>query len=502
MLKHKKIPMFSISIILAISTFVYPTVAHANEEGPAPTITYISSGSNCTAVELSQKGWSQSDDVVLASGYTFPDALSGSAFAMVKNIPLLFTNDVQTLDSVEDNSTWDEIVRLGAKKVYVLGGTGAVSQNIENNLKAKGLKVVRISGSDRFGTAKEVGDELISIKNTNTAFLANAYDYVDSCAASTFAGQIGCPIILTDKKTLSTTTQNAIKEWGIKTIYIAGGTGVVSQKIEDNLKSQGIKVTRLGGKNRYETSKTIIKNFKPNITALTLVSDWDFEDVLSGSVYGYKTNRPIMLFDKGVEDSIKEFVWACSDVSIMGHGISDSTIIPSTAPPIKYPTDPREAKVFSTPADKLVTVNKNAPYNTNLSRLNGMIGNTYGVWYRPTMTNNGLADGYATFKYKESTDTYGLTIFGWRNTKDSGINENHPLNAILETFYFLCGDKEVSYALWEWMDACGINGYANSDDFGFKDIGTSPNGFTITMNGINIDVTVDNVKKTNTLYFQ
>jgi len=496
MLILKKILILSISIILAISTLGYPTVAYAAGEATGPEITYIPSYSN----ELSQKGWSQSDEVVLASGWNFPDALAGSAFSMVKDIPLLFTSDVETLDSVSDNSTWDEIVRLKAKKVYILGGTGAVSKNIENNLKSKGLEVVRINGSDRFGTAKKIGDEIINIKNTNTAFLANAYDYVDACTISTFAGQIGGPIILSDKDTLNATTQNAIKEWNVKTIYIAGGTGAISQKIEDKLKSQGIKVTRLGGKNRYETAKTIIKKFKPNITELTLVSDYYFEEVFAGAVYGYKTNRPIMLFDKGVEDSIKEFVWECSDVSIMGSGITDSTIIPSTVTPIRYPTDPREAKVFATSADKLVTINKNASYDTNISKLNGMIGNTFGVWYRPTMTNNGLADGYATFKHNTATNTYGLEIFGWRNSKDSGINENHPLNAILETFYFMCGDKEVSYALWEWVDACAITGDANSKDFGFTDIKWTSTGGTITMNGIDIDVTIG--AKNMTFYFK
>lgn len=63
---------------------------------------------------------------------------------------------------------------------------------------------------------------------------------------------------------------------------------------------------------------------------------------------------------------------------------------------------------------------------------------------------------------------------------------------------YACGDRYVAYALWSWIDAKNINGYANSDDFGFTDVTWENSSGIITMNGINIDV--DNTAPGVTVY--
>lgn len=498
MSKLRKLLISSLAIILVFSIFAYPSVGYAAEETTtAPTITYITGATKLKeAIAISQKIWVQSESVIITSGVNFPDALAGTPLAMINDSPILYTASIQSLDVNNDSSNWNEIVRLGAKKVYILGGIGVVSQGIENKLKSNGLEVIRFSNSDRFGTAKAIGDEIVKTKNTNTVFLANAFNFPDAIAVSTFAGQIGCPIVLTDKTNLNVITKNAIKEWNVKTVYIVGGTGVISQGIEDSLKNQGINVIRLGGQNRYETAQKIIKNFKTNITSMTLTTGTDFHSALAGSVYGYKTNHPVMLFDKNVDKSIKEFVWACSDLVIIGTGFSEADIQPTSTPV----TDTREAGVFTTDTSKLVTVNKSLSYDTNLYNLNHMIGPTYGLSYMPTMTKSGTDSGVATFKYNKTTNSYGLSVFGWRQSYDSNIAENDSINAVLETLYFLSGDKKVASSLWNWLDSTSINGECDSSKFGFTDVKSTSNGGTIKMNGIEIDVTISS--GTMTFYFK
>ena len=71
---------------------------------------------------------------------------------------------------------------------------------------------------------------------------------------------------------------------------------------------------------------------------------------------------------------------------------------------------------------------------------------------------------------------------------------------VLEAFCFFTQDKNVAYALWSWVDAMNINGSANSEDFGFKDVSWENGvGGVITMNGHDIRV-VFNGSET-TFYF-
>jgi len=177
---------------------------------------------------------------------------------------------------------------------------------------------------------------------------------------------------------------------------------------------------------------------------------------------------------------------------------------PTTTPtptekPVDEVVDRRDAGVFGTPASKLVTVNKDVDYEVNLSKLNGMLFYTYGLTYTPDMTQNGTTGLGIVLKYDSANNRYGLKVGGWRKSYDSASNLNSMLNAILETFYFECGDKKVAKALWNWFDAKNINGYANTDDFGFKDTATFENGFTATMNGVSVDIT--KVNGATTVYF-
>ncbi|MFS0881781.1 cell wall-binding repeat-containing protein, partial [Metabacillus niabensis] len=87
-----------------------------------------------TAVEISQAGWQKSSTVILAKGSDFPDALAGGPLAYSLNAPILLTNDKGL-----PNVTKQEIIRLGATKVILLGSEGAISNTIEDSLESMGV---------------------------------------------------------------------------------------------------------------------------------------------------------------------------------------------------------------------------------------------------------------------------------------------------------------------------------------------------------------------------
>jgi len=81
-----------------------------------------------TTAAISRNTYPQGSDVVyLASGADYPDALAGAPVAALDGGPLLLTRK-----ECVPAATKQEIARLGATDVVVLGGTGVVSNNAAN----------------------------------------------------------------------------------------------------------------------------------------------------------------------------------------------------------------------------------------------------------------------------------------------------------------------------------------------------------------------------------
>ena len=84
------------------------------------------------------------------------DALNVGPYAGRLKVPVLLTKTNEI-----DTKILDEIKRLKAKEVIIIGGVNAVSENVANQLKAKGLTVNRIFGENRYETALKVAEEAI-----------------------------------------------------------------------------------------------------------------------------------------------------------------------------------------------------------------------------------------------------------------------------------------------------------------------------------------------------
>jgi putative cell wall-binding protein len=491
----KRMISFFLSLLILSSTAVFQSTANASVN----TVRIAGEDFINDAVQISIKGWNSAENVVLANVEDFPDSMAGVTLAALKGGPVLLTGK----KSLDLDAAW-AISRLKPKNVYLLGGTGALSVDVENKLKSNGYNTIRLAGLDRFKTAVAIGEELIkegkaASKPIDTAFVAYAHNFPDALSASAIAAKKGWPIVFTETNKLSTDTADALTKWGIKKVFITGGTGVISTKVEDTLKGMGISVERLGGANRYETSVNIVNRFDDgSFKNLFLATGKTFPDALAGSVYAEKMDGPVVLYDKGGASSTTEVhvrkLLEDKKLYVLGREelLPEADIKKLTNSVPFYNSagvgDTRDAGVFTTPEDKLVTVNRDVPYEVNYSKLNGMIGNTYMITYVPYMTEDGFSKIDITLKYQSETNRYGLEVATWRNTYNTNNAVNGGLNAVLETFYFLCGDKEVAYALWSWFDAKNIDGHANSDDFGFTDIKITSKGAIIKMKNIEIEV--------------
>ncbi|MFZ7121881.1 MAG: cell wall-binding repeat-containing protein [Eubacteriaceae bacterium] len=265
------------------------------------------SGSNRwdTSSLIADYGWAVTNSIVLASGVNFPDALAAAPFAFKIDAPLILTEKGSI-----PKETMDTINKLKPKTIYVLGGPIAIKDSVVNQLKSNGYTVERVYGTNRFGTAVAIGNQLRQRTQFTTAILAYGMNYPDALSVNSVASSNGYPVLFTEKESLPEETKNALKSWGIKNVKVVGGTLVVRENVVNELKSMGISVERIYGSNRINTSLAIANRFYPTSTGVIISTGFKYTDALSGGPFAAKANQPILLVEKdkvsqGVLDYIK-----------------------------------------------------------------------------------------------------------------------------------------------------------------------------------------------------
>ncbi|MDU7166340.1 cell wall-binding repeat-containing protein, partial [Finegoldia magna] len=110
---------------LTVAALVAAMIVPAGVSNAAAQQTTRISGKDriATSVEISKSAYSTSENVVLASGFNFADALSAGQLASALDAPLLLSSQDKL-----DSQTKNEIERLKAKKVFVVGGDNAISK--------------------------------------------------------------------------------------------------------------------------------------------------------------------------------------------------------------------------------------------------------------------------------------------------------------------------------------------------------------------------------------
>ena len=243
-----------------------------------------------TAIQISQATWTTANAVVLARGDDFPDALAGAVLAKSPGVngPLLLTETQQLLPEV-----LSEIQRLHAQQVYILGGTGAISDNVQNSLIRNNLTVHRIAGLDRYETAANIA--LSAVTASPQAFIASGNSFADALSISSYAAAHSIPLLLTDTNSVPAATLQALQKLGVHSLTLIGGEGVISPSVQTQLQNLGYSVNRLAGADRYETNIKVLNTLNYDTNIIYAATGQDFPDALAGAVLAAKGNNPIML---------------------------------------------------------------------------------------------------------------------------------------------------------------------------------------------------------------
>lgn len=204
-----------------------------------------------TALAVARAAWERAGTVVLARSDDPADALAGTSLAGHLDAPLLITDPAEL-----DPRVTEEVRRLGADEVVVLGGPAAIADEVVDGLHDTGARVRRVAGATRAGTAAAVASEVTS--SADTALLVHERSWPDALAVSGLAARraaVGAPWpVLLAGEGLPTTTLEALDRLGVRRVLVVGGPAVLPDTIDEQVRATGRDAERLAGPTRHATS--------------------------------------------------------------------------------------------------------------------------------------------------------------------------------------------------------------------------------------------------------
>ncbi len=187
-----------------------------------------------TSVMIAEKVMlsSNSRDVIIVSGNSFPDSLSASNLSKFRfGAPIILVNKNKI-----PKVTKDFLNKFSIDNVYIVGGKGVVSNSVEEELKGYCNKVTRLSGKNRYLTNLAVIDYVGGIESLYEEYryivIATGKDFPDALAAGIFTS-FGDLIMLVGSD-LNDEQREVLEsaESFESCVIVVGGKGAVSEKIQ------------------------------------------------------------------------------------------------------------------------------------------------------------------------------------------------------------------------------------------------------------------------------
>lgn len=253
-----------------------------------------------TAIAVSNDSYASSQTasaVVLARDDDFADALAGTPLAIQKDGPVLLTEPGQL-----DSETQTEIQRVLSPSgtVYLLGGTAALSSSVESAVQSMGYKVVRLAGSDRYGTAVAIAEQ--GMGSPANVLLADGTQFGDAEIAGPVSPMVGgAAILLTAGSELPEETSAYLQSHQSGTDYAIG-----SNAAEADPYAQGVTSDDDGP----DLSAKVAETFFPSPATVSIASDATFPDGLSGGAHSAKVgDAPLLLTDpQSLSSSLDQYL--------------------------------------------------------------------------------------------------------------------------------------------------------------------------------------------------
>lgn len=266
----------------------------------------VLAGSNrhSTAVQVSQKGWSSSENVVLVNDSAIADALAATPLAEELNAPILLTGKNKL-----NSTTKSEIERLGATNIYLIGGESVLSDDLSAEISGR---TYRIAGSSRETTALAIAKKINELNPVKTIAVVNGTTgLADAVSIASVAAEKDMAIILSNPKSGISASKDFINSTGIEKSYVIGGDKAVSDYVMSSLPG----AERVSGSNRNDTNAKVIEKFYPSNSLNNIYvakngsgNTGQLIDALAVGVLAAKNSSPVLIVSNSLSSSQRNVV--------------------------------------------------------------------------------------------------------------------------------------------------------------------------------------------------
>ena len=179
-----------------------------------------------TSAKISRT-WRSSNEVFLATGQRFEDAMSLAAVASGREAPMLLTRKAEV-----PAATIRELKRLKPTRVYMAGGPLAISAKAERQVRAAvpNAKVIRYEGATRYDTSALIAKTFWP-KGSQRQFIATADDFRDGLTGAVIASYNDAPVLLTKKTCMPSSVASAMRSMKGWTNVLLGGPVVLDETV-------------------------------------------------------------------------------------------------------------------------------------------------------------------------------------------------------------------------------------------------------------------------------
>ncbi len=174
-----------------------------------------------TNIEILKAAGVTTEELLVCTGANFADSLSASAVGK----PIFLVGNSLT------ESQRSYLKTLKPEKITAIGGTGAVSNSVFNevrNVTGNEAETGRISGANRYATSVEIAKEYFG-SNPSKVIISTGINFPDGLSGGPLAMKVGAPILLISTSDYSAARSYCKSAESIERSIALGGTTMVSE---------------------------------------------------------------------------------------------------------------------------------------------------------------------------------------------------------------------------------------------------------------------------------